>query len=61
MNIEQLNTNAMKTETRRRHYAAPSLVSERVLAENGFAASAEYTLGGGGRYEEYDRNDNGTI
>lgn len=52
----------MKTETPKRCYAAPSLVSERVLIENGFAESGdEYTLGGGGRYYETDRNDNGSI
>lgn len=42
-------------------YSSPVVRDERISLETGFAASDGYTLMGGGKYDEVDRNDNGTI
>ncbi len=49
----------MKTN-KKKDYCSPYVQEERISPETGFAESG-YTLGGGGKYDEDDRNDNGTI
>lgn len=47
--------------TEKKLWLSPVVQEEMISLETGFAASDGYTLMGGGKYDEYDRNDNGTI
>lgn len=59
MKTMTLRHKMMKTN-KKKDYCSPYVQEERISPETGFAESG-YTLGGGGKYDEDDRNDNGTI
>ncbi len=51
----------MMTKTEKMRYSSPIVGEERIQSERGFAESYTYSERGGGRYEESDRVDYGTI